>query len=187
MARYLVPNERGNKTRRDRYNEKAEYAETFPISVATINFQHDVNLAYVVRAAVCFGANEVCVIGDYPSRRIMNELSGSLFDYIEVKAFSNPSDFLRYTEKNDIKIVSVELPPENFQYCSILEYNFDFSKQLCLIVGHETSGVPVEIMAKSDIVYIPMYGAGFCLNTAQAANVALYEAVRRYKENMDLK
>jgi len=181
MEKDIILSERGDKTRRDRYNEKVKYSQTFPISIATVNFQHDVNLAYVVRAAVCFGANEVCVIGDYPSRRIMNELSGSLFDYIEVKSFSNPNEFLEYIREDDINLVSIELPPANFEYSSILEYKFDFSKQLCLVVGHETYGVPVEILSNSNIVYIPMPGAGFCLNTAQAANVALYEVTKQYK------
>jgi tRNA G18 (ribose-2'-O)-methylase SpoU len=161
-----------------------EHAETFPISVTTVNFQHEVNLAYVIRAAVCFGAEEVCVIGDYPSRKIMNELSGSLFDYIKVRAFPNPGDFIRYAEQNDINLVSIELPPEGFEYHSMLEYEFDFSKRLNVIVGHETLGVPVEILAKSEIIYIPMYGAGYCLNTAQAANVVLYEVTKRYKERI---
>jgi tRNA G18 (ribose-2'-O)-methylase SpoU len=175
-------NERGDKTRRDRYKEKLKDAKTFPISITTVNFQHEVNLAYVVRSAVCFGAEEVCVIGSYPSRKLMNELSGSLFDYMKVRAFPNPSDYLRYAEKNDINLVSIELPPDGFEYHSILDYEFDFSKRLCLIVGHETLGVPVEILAKSDIIFIPMDGAGFCLNTAQAANIALYEVTKRYKE-----
>jgi len=176
--------ERGDKTRRDRYREKVATAKTFPISITTVNFRQEVNLAYVVRAAVCFGAEEVCVIGSYPSRKIMNELSGSLFDYIKVRAWPTPSDYIRYAERNDIGLVSIEIPPAGFEYHSILDYKFDFSKRICLVVGHETLGVPVEILAKSDIIFIPMDGAGFCLNTAQAANIALYEATKRYKEEV---
>jgi len=50
----MINNERGDLTRRQRYHKKSEIAEVTPISITTINFKHDVNLAYVVRAAVCF-------------------------------------------------------------------------------------------------------------------------------------
>ena len=68
------------KTRRDRYFEKLKVAKKFPISIATVNFKHDVNLAHVIRAAACFGAECVFVIGGHPPRNLMNELSGSMFD-----------------------------------------------------------------------------------------------------------
>lgn len=178
-----ISNERGEKTRRERYYEKLQVAKTYPISIATVNLEHEVNLAYVVRAAVCFGAEEVCVIGSYPSRRLMNELSGSLFDYIKVRAFPNPNALIRYTEKENISLISIELPPDGFISHSITDYKFDFSKRICLVTGHETIGVPVDILFKSDdIIHIPMPGAGFCLNTSQAANIALYEATKQYKE-----
>jgi len=178
----MISNERGDKTRRERYYEKLEIAETFPISVTTVNFERDVNLAYVVRSAVCFGAEEVCVIGSYPSRRLMNELSGSLFDYIKIRAFPNPTQLLRYMEREDINLVSVELPPDIFEAQSIHDYKFNFDKRLSIVVGHETSGVPTDILFKSDIIFIPMRGAGTCLNTSQACNIALYEAMKQYKE-----
>jgi tRNA G18 (ribose-2'-O)-methylase SpoU len=172
------------KTRRERYKDKTTHAETFPISVATVNFKHEVNLAHVIRAAVCFGSNEVFVIGNYPSRKVMNELSGSLFDYIKVRAFPTTDKFIRHAEKNKINLVSIELPPEGFKGHSIEDYKFDFSGRMCLIVGHETTGVPVDILVQSDIVFIELYGAGPCLNTAQACNIALYETTKRYKEQI---
>ena len=176
-------NERGDKTRRERYHDKSKISKTFPISVATVNFKHEVNLAYVIRSAVCFGAEEVYVIGSYPSRRLMNELSGSLFDYIKVRAFPNPSALIEHIGKEDIGMVSVELPPDGFESHPITHYKFDFTRRLCLVVGHETSGVPVEILAKSDdIIYIEMNGAGVCLNTATSASIALYESTKQYSE-----
>lgn len=171
-----------DKTRRERYREKLKSAKTFPISIATVNFKQDVNLAYVIRAAVCFGAEEVCVMGSYPSRALMNELSGSLFDYIKVRAFESPNLFLRYIDKEDINLVSIELPPDTFRCEDITKFKFNFSKRVCLVVGHETLGVPAEILHRSEIIYIPMPGPGFCLNTAQAANIALYEATKQYVE-----
>lgn len=174
-----------DQTRRERYHEKIKSSKTFPISIATVNFKQEVNLAYVIRAAVCFGASEVCVIGSYPSRSLMNELSGSLFDYIKIRAFHNPSLFLRYIDKEDINLISIELPPD-LECEDITKVDFDFSKRICLVVGHETLGVPAEILHRSsEILYIPMHGSGSFLNTAQAANIALYEATKQYVEQKE--
>jgi tRNA(Leu) C34 or U34 (ribose-2'-O)-methylase TrmL len=49
------------------------------------------------------------------------------------------------------------------------------------VVGNESTGVPIEILLNSEKIYIPMPGVGFCLNTSQAANIVLYEAVKQYK------
>ena len=37
----------------------------------------------------------------------------------------------------------------------------------------------INILANSEKIYIPMPGAGFCLNTSQTANIMMYEAVRQ--------
>jgi len=50
-----------------------------------------------------------------------------------------------------------------------------------LVVGNEQAGIPTEILARSDVVYIEMPGVGYCLNTAQAANIILYEAIKQYE------
>ncbi len=171
-----------DKTRRERYYEKLAISETFPISVATVNFKHEVNLAYTVRAAVCFGIEEVCVIGSHPRRKIINELSGSLFDYIKIKYFSSPNEFIRYSKEKDTKLISIELPSDTMDACSITDYNFEFSKPICLVIGNETTGVPSDILFNSDIVFIEMYGAGFCLNASQACNIALYETTKQFKK-----
>jgi len=168
------------ETRRERYSKKAQLVNVMPVSVATINFSKEANIAYVVRAAACFGAFEVCVIGNTPDRDVMNDLSGSTYDYINFKRFSTPSDFARYCRNNNINLITFEMPSESHPAIPLSDYKFDFTKKNCVIVGHETIGVPTEILIQSDRVYIPMPGIGYCLNTSQAANIALYEAARRF-------
>ena len=157
-----------SQTRRDRYDKKAFTSKKFPIEMATVNFHHDVNLAYLVRAAACFGIPTINVIGAVPPRRIINQLSGSTLDYVTIRQFSTPQQFLNYTRKNQIKLVSVELEDGA---SPIQEYEFDFS-----------SKVWKKLLLNSDVVYIPMPGVGFCLNTSQAANIVLYEAVNQYQK-----
>ena len=59
-------------------------------------------------------------------------------------------------------------------------YTFNFNRHVCLVVGNEESGVPSEIIQNSQVVYVEMPGVGYCLNTAQTANLLLYEAVKQY-------
>jgi len=175
-----------DETRRERYNKKLKGSIELPVSIGTIHFKHEVNLAYAVRASVCFGSPDIYVIGSVPPRRIMNELSGSLYDYLKVRQFKNTSAFLENIRKNDIQLISVELPEadSNFKARPLEGYKFDFSKKICVVVGNESIGVPVDILANSDeIIYISMSGVGYCLNTATAGTILLYEAAKQFKES----
>lgn len=169
-----------NETRRERYTNKMSVAKKLPIQVCTINFQCEENVAFVLRAAACFGAEAINVIGSLPSHKELVARSGTLQDMIQINQFSNPSQFIKHCKENKIKLISAELDDEavsihGFDFKSVLN---DF-KAVCVVVGHETLGVPVEILNNSSKVFIDMPGIGFCLNTSQTANVFLYEASRQ--------
>ena len=115
-----------------------------------------------------------------PDRKVMNALSGSTIDFVNIRKFSRPEALVQYCRGEDIKLISLELPDENMDSTPLAEYEFDFSKKYCIIAGHETIGIPADILFNSERVYIPMMGVGFCLNTSQALNVALYEASKQY-------
>ena len=97
------------ETRRQRYDAKKKTAKTFPVSIATVNFKHDGNIGYLIRSAACFGASAVHVIGSLPKRKVLNPLSGSLVDYIEINQYSDPAAFVKYAQENDIRLISAEL------------------------------------------------------------------------------
>jgi len=168
------------ETRRQRYDAKKKTAKTFPVSIATVNFKHDGNIGYLIRSAACFGADAVHVIGSLPDRKVLNPLSGSLVDYVDINVHRDPAAFIEYARENNIKLISAELCKESE---SIETYDFDFSQPVCIVVGHEETGIPVEILNNSDKIYIPMPGVGYCLNTSQVANILLYEATTRYQNS----
>ena len=86
-------------------------------------------------------------------------------------------------EENDIKLISAELTDGSI---NLENYRFNFNKPVCVILGNEQTGVPVEILRNSDIVHIEMPGVGYCLNTSQAGNIMLYEAVKQYKHQKSI-
>tara|TARA_R110000824_G_scaffold21466_3_gene79922 strand:- start:627 stop:1163 length:537 start_codon:yes stop_codon:yes gene_type:complete len=171
------------ETRRQRYDKKLKDVKKYPISLCAINFRTDDNLGYLIRASACFGTERLYVVGHVPPRSNLKASSGSLIDYVEVVQFSTPSEFLTNMQIKGIQIVCGELVEEAEPLSS---YTFNFNRPICLVVGNEESGVPVEILQRSDIVKISMPGPGYCLNTAQAANILLYEAVCQYERNSAL-
>ena len=165
------------KTRRQRYDSKLKTAAKYPISLCAINFRVDDNLGYLIRSAACFGAERLYVVGHVPDRSRIKATSGSLTDYVEIIQFSTPSEFLTHMQIEGVQVVSAELV-EGAKPLST--HTFSFDRPLCLVVGNEESGVPSEIVSNSQVLYIEMPGVGFCLNTAQTANILLYEAVKQY-------
>ncbi len=170
-----------NETRRTRYNNKSNNAVKYPIEICTINFQCEENVAFVLRSAACFGASTVNVIGSVPTHKELVARSGTLQDYIHINQFSNPTDFVKYCKDNKIKIISADLDDE-----AVSIHNYDFITDLkqyskiCVVVGHETLGIPVEISKNASKVFIPMPGIGFCLNTSQTANIFMYELAKQF-------
>lgn len=166
-----------DKTRRERYDEKKKDAKTYPISVATVNFLHDGNVGFLIRAAACFGAQRVHVIGSIPHPKTLKALSGTLNDYVQIEQHSNPQRFLEYAREQEYNLVCAELTDEA---TPLPDYTFDFNKPVCIVVGHEQTGIPADLIRHGDSVFIPMSGVGHCLNTSQTANVMLYEATKRF-------
>lgn len=169
------------ETRRERYARKERTAVTLPLSIVTVNFDIDDNLAFAIRTAACFGVRDVYVIGKVPDRKYIHPKSGSLSDYYELRSFRNPSHFLSFARERNFHLVSAELT-DNAQ--NLYEYDFDFEKETCLVLGHETTGVPPELVLNSDVIYIPMIGVGYCLNTSQTGTAMVSEYCRQYLENV---
>jgi len=170
-----------NQTRRQRYNQKQQTAQKNPISICAVNFGCDENLGYLIRAAACFGAECLHVIGNLPDRAYLIPVSGSLIDYVDIIQHANPHDFLAWTRQHDVTVMSAEIADGS---TSMYDVEFDFGRKTCVVVGNENTGVPAEILHNSKILHIPMPGVGFCLNTAQTANIILYEFNRQLNERV---
>lgn len=149
-----------------------------PFIPVTVNFGGYANLGFVVRAAGCFGAKEVHVIGSKPNDKKLRQLSSNHSLFIDIKYFSNPIEYIEYYKKTKAYLVALELTEQSK---SLHDYRFKFDRPTHLFMGHETTGVPVEILKYADILQIPIPGFGSCLNTSQAGNIAMYEYTKQYE------
>lgn len=170
-------------TRRQRYSEKLRSASYLPVAFCTVNFMFDENIAYLTRAAACFGIKNVYVIGELPDYDTLRSRSGSTSGLVAYKKFNSPSSFLGFSRDRNCQLVSAELTDDAV---SLHDYQFDFSKETIIVLGHETTGVPVEILMNSKKVMIPMNGPGFCLNTSFAGTVIAYEAAKQFSKTSGL-
>lgn len=166
-----------DETRRERYDRKLQSSIQLPVSFVAINFDFDDNLAFLIRTAACYGARSIFVIGSIPPRSVLNPKSGSLYDYIELKSFSNPGEFLRFSRLHGINLISAEISERAH---NLYNYKFNFLQHTAIVLGHETTGIPVEIANNSEHVFIPMPGPGFCLNTSQTGTAMITEYSRQY-------
>lgn len=169
-----------DETRRERYDRKLQGSIQLPVSFVAINFDFDDNLAFLIRTAACYGARSIYVIGSIPHRKFLNPKSGSLYDYMPIRGFSRPSEFLRFARGNNIHLISAELSDKA---TSLYDYRFNFDRHTAIVLGHETTGIPVEIAFNSEHVFIPMPGPGFCLNTSQTGTAMITEYSRQFFES----
>ena len=164
------------KTRNELMEVKSEDSISLPVSLVAINFEHDGNLGFLTRAAACFGAESVVVIGKLDVNKKLRQYSANTSLGTKFLNFKTPSEFLQHAKENGSSVVSIELGDMSE---SIFDFKFEKDGHTYIVVGNETTGVPAEIQHNSKNVFIPMPGFGRCLNTSQAAHVALYEYVKQ--------
>ena len=87
----------------------------------------------------------------------------------------DPLLILRKLKQEGWQIVSLELHEDAVDLAK-----FKPKQKVCLIVGHELTGVPDDLLALSDaIVQIPMHGKKESLNVAVATGIALHHVRAR--------
>ena len=91
-------NTKRNKTRRQRYSEKLYSSKELGLSIVTINFMFDDNLAFLIRSAACFGVDNICHRVGPVQIKVISK-SGSLYDYVKIKQFKTPSEFLIFFKR----------------------------------------------------------------------------------------
>ena len=84
-------------------------------------------------------------------------------------------DVIRELKDRGAWIAALEPTTESVDYTRV-GYRFP----VCLVVGHERSGIPDPVLALADVTLgIPMYGHGTSLNVALALGICGYEIVRQ--------
>lgn len=104
-----------------------------------------------------------------PPRREISKTAIGAEDWIDWEYQEDPIATISTLKKGGWKIVGLELT-DNAQKVS----EYESPEKVCLVLGHEVTGVPEEIIKLcDDVIYIPMHGKKESLNVSVAAGIAL--------------
>ncbi len=106
-----------------------------------------------------------------PPRQEISKVAIGAEEFVAWENFPEPLEILTKLKEEGWSLVALEITPNAVD---IIDYKP--ADKVCLIVGHELTGVPPEILTLCDgVVMIPMLGQKESLNVAVAAGIALHQ------------
>lgn len=149
------------------YGKKSKPIGITP-SVILENTKFDHNLGAVVRAASCFGVDQVFYTGDRinlgKKKRLPREERMKGYKHVELVQFDYPFDVF----EKDVTFIGVELMPDTIPIPSLYH-----PRNAVYVFGPEDGGLSKSFRSHCHMfVHIPSY---HCLNLAAAVYVTLYD------------
>lgn len=130
------------------------------------------NVGSFFRTCDAMGAERLYLTGytGHPPRKEITKTAIGSEQWVPWEHSRDPLPIIESLKKEGWQIVSLELSPSAVDLAS-----FQSDQRVCLIVGHELTGLPEDILATSDaIVQIPMLGKKESLNVSVATGIALH-------------
>jgi tRNA(Leu) C34 or U34 (ribose-2'-O)-methylase TrmL len=133
------------------------------------------NIGAVMRAAGCYGVDEVLYTGERFDRAVKFQTDTK--KAIQRIPLHSVESFIDY-KRNDVKMVCVELA-EGAQSLP----DFIHPAQALYIFGPEDGSIEQSLIDQADaVVYIP---TNTCMNLAATVNVVLYDRMAKMHKNID--
>jgi len=130
------------------------------------------NVGAFFRTCDALGVEHLYLTGytGHPPRKEISKTAIGADNVIPWEHVRDPLSIIAKLKKEGWQIISLELAKNSMDIVK-----FKPGKKVCLIVGHELSGVPEQLLELSDeVVMIPMLGKKESLNVAVAAGIALH-------------
>jgi 23S rRNA (guanosine2251-2'-O)-methyltransferase len=131
------------------------------------------NIGSFFRTADAFGVPHIHLTGytAAPPREEITKTALGAEQWISWSRDADPLVVIGKRKSEGFRILSLEISDKSTPLPSITG-----GQPTCLIVGHEITGVPEELLRASDhIVHIPMIGKKESLNVSVAFGIALYQ------------
>lgn len=139
-------------------------------------FAHNIrsmwNVGSFFRTCDAFAVEKIYLTGytAFPPRKEISKTAIGAEEHVAWEHHADPVPVLKALKEEGWSLVALELTPQSKRLPS-----FAPAKKTCLIVGHELTGVPEDILSLcDDVVAIGMLGHKESLNVAVAAGVALH-------------
>lgn len=133
------------------------------------------NVGSFFRTSDAFGVEKIYLTGYTPTppRREISKTALGAEEFVPWEHQEDPKDAIDYLKSDGWRIVALEQTGDAVDLES-----YDPPEKVVLIVGHEVTGVPQEILDLcDDKVHIPMQGKKESLNVSVAAGIALSSLV----------
>lgn len=142
------------------------------VSLLAHNIRSMWNVGSFFRTCDAFGVEKLYLTGytAYPPRKEITKTAIGAEAHVAWEHREDPLPLLRELKANGWRLVALEITPQ----ATVLS-DYRPTDKSCLILGHELTGVPEDILSLcDDTVMIPMLGHKESLNVAVAAGVALH-------------
>ncbi len=139
------------------------------------------NVGAIFRTCDAAGITQLVLSGitPYPPHNRIPKTALGAIDSVNWKHERDKQQVIAQLQKEQIKIVSVELTP-----AAEPMWNFSFPEPVAVVFGNEVSGVAPEFLEVSaGVVKVPMFGQKESLNVATCFGIIMYEIIRQYHEN----
>ncbi len=130
------------------------------------------NVGSFFRTCDAFGVEKIYLTGytGHPPRKEITKTAIGAEEFVPWEHAPDPVPVVQQLKNEGWSIVGLEITSAAVDLNS-----FKPPKKLCLIVGHELTGVPDSLLELCDhVVKIPMLGKKESLNVAVAAGIALH-------------
>lgn len=152
---------------------------TFPLCYLAVDFRTPSNVGALFRLADALGIEKIYLTGTSitPPNPKLKRLSRSTeqsvpFDYRE-SAVATAADL----REQGYRLICLEIGVDSIELDAL---EIRPSEKICLILGSEREGVPVELLEMTDVVaHIPMRGINASMNVVTACAIASYEITRQ--------
>jgi tRNA G18 (ribose-2'-O)-methylase SpoU len=148
-----------------------------PVKVLLDNVRSLYNVGSIFRTSDAAGVEKIFLSGitGRPPRAEIHKAALGAEHSVPWEYFENPAEIIQQLKAMGNRIVILEHTDQPKLYDKV-KYEFP----LCLVVGHEITGVSDEVVAMADMaIEIPMFGIKQSLNVAVAYGIAVYEIVKQ--------
>ena len=134
-----------------------------------LGWKYRLNVISIIRTANALGFDEVILTG---KKKLFSNKLIQCTKYFDstIRMFDEPEEVVAYLKEKKYNLVSMELTPNAKNIV-----DFKWVKNPAIIVGHETYGIPEDILKISKQIMLPMQGKVTCMNVSTASAIAMYD------------
>ncbi len=139
------------------------------------------NVGSIFRSADAAGVSELFLCGVTPDpidrfgrdRSDLAKVSLGAEKSVSWRHFKDTFEAISFAKDIGKKVIALEQTEKSENYIDLAK-SFDF-KEVALVLGEETKGLPEEVLKISDVIAeIPMFGDKESLNVSVAAGIAMF-------------